>query len=194
MVRVRLAFFDLINISCAQRWQLKGILVQSSGALRADDLQCCDTWLKLVKDPGVSHQKLEAASLSENLNILHKISTGRREIGDNSFLRDFRARMLSSRSMLGSMILRDSCIGSPSKRKVLVSSGEKSIRILIKVGKKNTTGSHVTDKKARAQTRSRPKIWQVKYEAYMMRCRLVVESEKMQQRSQTYQTKRKPNK
>ena len=31
-------------------------------------------------------------------NILRKISTGRREIGDSSFLRDFMARALSSRS------------------------------------------------------------------------------------------------
>ena len=99
-------------------------MVQSSGALRADVLHCCDTWLKLVQDSGF----LVMLSVRENLNMLHKISTGRREMGDNSFLRDFRARMLSSRrAMLRSMILRVSFNGSPAEPKVLVSSGEKSI-------------------------------------------------------------------
>ena len=50
---VSLAIFDLINISCAQREYLTGMLVQSSGALRANDLQRCDTWLKLVQDFGL---------------------------------------------------------------------------------------------------------------------------------------------
>ena len=64
--------------------------------------------------------------------ILHKISAGRQEIRDNSFLRDFRARMLSSRrEMLQSMILRVTSNGSPAEHEVtvvfkLVSSGEKN--------------------------------------------------------------------
>ena len=46
-------------------------------------------------------------------------------MGDNSFLRDFRARMFSSRrAMLRSMILRVSSNASPVDHKVLVSSGE----------------------------------------------------------------------
>ena len=65
-------------------------------------------------------------------NILHKISTGRREIGDNSFLRDLRARMLSSRrAMSRSMILRIWSNESPAEDEVLVSSGEKTIEFLI---------------------------------------------------------------
>ena len=64
--------------------------------------------------------------------MLHKISAGRREMGDNSFLRDFRARMLSSRrAMSRSMILRISSNGSPAEHEVLVSSGEKTIGFLI---------------------------------------------------------------
>ena len=64
--------------------------------------------------------------------ILHKISTGRREIGDSSFLRDFRARMLSSRrAMSRSMILRIASNGSPVEHKVLVASGETIIGFLI---------------------------------------------------------------
>ena len=63
---------------------------------------------------------------------LHKISTGRREIGDNSFLRDFRARILSSRRAISrSMILRIASNGSPVEHEVLVGSGEKTIGFLI---------------------------------------------------------------
>ena len=89
--------------------------VQSSGALRAKDLQCCDTWLKLVQESGLQKMLRE--------NMLHKISAGRREIGDSSFLRDFRARILSSRrAMSRSMIPRVTSGGSPAE---LASSGEK---------------------------------------------------------------------
>ena len=65
--------------------------------------------------------------------MLHKISAGRREIGDNSFLRDFRTRMLSSRrAMSRSMILRitSNANGSPAEHEVfklplaVVSSGK----------------------------------------------------------------------
>ena len=64
--------------------------------------------------------------------MLHNISTGRREIGANSFLRDFRARMLSSRRAISrSMILRVSANGSLVEYEVLVSSGEKAIEFLI---------------------------------------------------------------
>ena len=63
--------------------------------------------------------------------MLHKISTGRQEMGDNSFLRDFRTRMLSfRRAMSRSMILRISSNRSPAKREILVSSGEKTIGFL----------------------------------------------------------------
>ena len=56
-------------------------------------------------------------------NMLHNISAGRREMGDNSFLRDFRARMLSSRrAMSRSMILRISSNGLPAEHEVLVLS------------------------------------------------------------------------
>jgi hypothetical protein len=49
-------------------------------------------------------------------------------MGDNSFLLDFKARMLSSRrAMLRSIILRFSSNGSPSEHKVLVSSEEKRL-------------------------------------------------------------------
>jgi hypothetical protein len=62
-------------------------------------------------------------SVRENLNMLHRSSTGRREMGDNSFLRDFKARMLSSRrAMLRSIILRVSSSESPAEHKVLVLS------------------------------------------------------------------------
>jgi hypothetical protein len=48
--------------------------------------------------------------------MLHNISAGRREMGDNSFLRDFRARMLSSRRAISwSMILRAISDGSPAE-------------------------------------------------------------------------------
>jgi hypothetical protein len=61
-------------------------------------------------------------------NMLHKISAGRREIGDNSFLRDFKARMLSSRrAMSRSMILRATSNGSSAEHEVLVSSGRKQL-------------------------------------------------------------------
>ena len=67
-------------------------------------------------------------------NILHKISAGRREeIGDSWFLRDFRARILSSRwAMSRSMILRIMSNGSPLavEHEVLVSSGKKTIELL----------------------------------------------------------------
>jgi hypothetical protein len=64
--------------------------------------------------------------------MLHRTSTGRREMGDNSFLRDFRDRMLSSRrAMSRSMILRITSNGSPAEHGVLVSSGEKTIGFLI---------------------------------------------------------------
>ena len=64
--------------------------------------------------------------------MLHKISTGRREMGDNSFLRDFKARMLSSRrAMLRSIILRVSSNESPAEYNILVSSGEKTIEFQI---------------------------------------------------------------
>ena len=49
-------------------------------------------------------------------------------MGDNSFLRDFRARMLSSRrAMSRSMILRLSSNKSPAEYEVLASSGEKTM-------------------------------------------------------------------
>ena len=64
--------------------------------------------------------------------MLHKISVGSREMGDSSFLRDFRSRMLSSkRAMLRSMILRFSSNGSPAELKLLESSEEKTIGFLI---------------------------------------------------------------
>ena len=71
--------------------------------------------------------------------MLHKISAGRREVGDNSFLLEFRARMLSSsprmlflrRSMLQSMIPRVSSNGSPAAHGVLVFPGEKTFGFLI---------------------------------------------------------------
>ena len=64
--------------------------------------------------------------------MLHKISAGRREIGDNSFLRAFRARMLSSRrAMSQSMILRFTSNGSQVEYEVLTSSAEKTIAFLI---------------------------------------------------------------
>ena len=63
--------------------------------------------------------------------MLHKISVGRREMGDNSFLRDFRARILSSkRRMLRSIILRSSSNGPPAEHKLLETSGEKKIGFL----------------------------------------------------------------
>ena len=53
--------------------------------------------------------------------MLHKISAGRREMEDNSFRRDFRARMFSSRpEMSRSMILRITSNGSPVEHEVLV--------------------------------------------------------------------------
>ena len=76
-------------------------------------------------------------------NILHKISAGKREMGDNSFLRDFRARMLSCRWTISrSMILRISSNESPadSEHEVLVSPKEKTLEFLIsnfKIGKRN---------------------------------------------------------
>jgi hypothetical protein len=58
-------------------------------------------------------------------NMVHIISGGRREIGDNSFLRDFRARMLSSsRAMSRSMILRATSNGP---QEAFASSGEQMI-------------------------------------------------------------------
>ena len=55
--------------------------------------------------------------------MLHKVSAGRREMGDNSFLRDFRARMLSPRwAMSRSMILRVTSNGSQAEHEVLVLS------------------------------------------------------------------------
>lgn len=78
--------------------------------------------------------------------IVHKISAGRREIGDNSFLRDFRARMLSSRrAMSRSMILRATSNGSRAEHEVLVSSEEETIGFLIWffLKKKKHTLSHL---------------------------------------------------
>ena len=102
------------------------MLVQSSGKLRVNDIQCCDTWLKLVQDsrwPGLERMLRE--------NMLHKISAGRQEVGDNSFLRDFKTWMLSSRqAILQSMILHISSNRSPTELGVLVSSGEKTIGFL----------------------------------------------------------------
>ena len=64
--------------------------------------------------------------------MLHKSSAGRREIGDNSFLRDFRDRMLSSRRAISrSMVLRATSNGSPVEHEMLVSSGEETIGFLI---------------------------------------------------------------
>ena len=66
--------------------------------------------------------------------MLHKTSVGRREMGDNSFLRDFRARMLSfRRAMLRSMIVCASPTGNgtPAEHKPLGSSGEKTVGFLI---------------------------------------------------------------
>ena len=60
-------------------------------------------------------------------NILHYISTGRREIRDNSFLRDLGARMLSSRrAMSRSMILRIRSKSS-AEDEALVSSEERQL-------------------------------------------------------------------
>ena len=59
--------------------------------------------------------------------MLHKISAGRGDMGDSSFLRDFKARMLSSRRAISrSMILRVTSNGSQAEHEVLVSSGEKT--------------------------------------------------------------------
>ena len=105
----------------------------------------------------VEHEVLVSESSGEMMlreDMSHKISVGERlgEIGDNSFLQDFRTRILSSRrAMSRSMILRVTVTsnGSPAKHEVLVSksSGEKTIRFLIeysKVGNKKThTLSHV---------------------------------------------------
>ena len=123
---VSLALFDLINISCTQRrGYLSGILDQSSGALRAVDLQCCDTRLKWVQDFGLRPEEKILSSMRENM--LHKISAGRREMRDNSFLRDFRARMLSSsRAISRSMILRISSFGSPAEYEAWVLSGKRT--------------------------------------------------------------------
>ena len=68
--------------------------------------------------------------------MLHKILAGRREMEDKSFLRDLRARILSSRrAMSWSMILRVSSTGngSPAEHEVvlLVSSEEKTVEFLI---------------------------------------------------------------
>jgi hypothetical protein len=55
-------------------------------------------------------------------------------MGDNSFLRDFKTRMLSSRrAMLRSIILRFSSNGPPAEHKVLVSSGEKQLDFRSKI-------------------------------------------------------------
>ena len=69
-------------------------------------------------------------------NMLHKISVGRREMGDNPFLRDFRARMFSCRRAISrSMILRISSNGLPadSEHEVLVSPEEKALEFLISI-------------------------------------------------------------
>ena len=64
--------------------------------------------------------------------MLHKISIRRREMGDNSFLRDFKARIFSSRrAMSRSMILRVTSNGSPAKHEVSVSSMENTIGFLV---------------------------------------------------------------
>ena len=53
-------------------------------------------------------------------------------MGDNSFLRDFKARMLSSRRAISrSMMVRNTSNGSQAEHEVLVSSGEKTIGFLI---------------------------------------------------------------
>ena len=66
-------------------------------------------------------------------NILHKLSEGRREIGDSWFLRDFCDRILSSRrAMSWSMILRIKSSGSPlavEPEVLLVSSGKNTIQV-----------------------------------------------------------------
>ena len=63
--------------------------------------------------------------------MLHSISTGRREIGNNSFLRDLGARMLSSRRAMSRSMIRIWANGSLAEHEVLVSSGEKMIGFLI---------------------------------------------------------------
>ena len=50
---VGLAIFDPVNISSPHSGYLKGMLVQSSGTLSVNDLQCCDTLLKLIQDSGL---------------------------------------------------------------------------------------------------------------------------------------------
>ena len=138
---VSLAIFDLINLSCIQRRErLRGIfLVQSSGALRATDLQCCDTWLKLIKNLGFRVEYKMLSSTRENM--LHKISVGRQEMVDNSFLRDFRTQILSPRWAISqSTILR-------IRHDMFVSSVEKTIGFMIwikkKKKKKKNTLSHI---------------------------------------------------
>ena len=65
-------------------------------------------------------------------NMLHMISAGRREVGDNSFLWDFKARMLSSRRAISrSMILRVLSNGLPVEDRVLILPGKKTIGFLI---------------------------------------------------------------
>ena len=111
---VSLAIFDLINISCAQLGWPIGILVQSFIVLRTNDLQCRDTWLKLVQDSGFPRMLRE--------NMLHNISAGRREIGTDSFLRDFRARIISSISRMPWSIMRVTSNGSPAEHEVVMVS------------------------------------------------------------------------
>ena len=60
--------------------------------------------------------------------MLHNISAGRREMGNNLFLQDLRTRIPSEssrRAMSQSMILRITSNGSPAEHEALVSFGEK---------------------------------------------------------------------
>lgn len=95
------------------------MLVQSSGALRASDLQYPDTWLKLIQDSGDPRLRMgpmDSGVLRSSIRekILHRISGGRQEIGASLFLRDLRARIFSSSmAMSRSMILRATSNGLP---------------------------------------------------------------------------------
>lgn len=96
-------------------------------ALRADDLwvQNCDNQRELVQDSGPRPKYKMLLSLMRE-DMLHKILTERREIGDSSFL----ARMLfSRRTMSRSMILRitSNGSGSPAEPEIF-STGEKTIK------------------------------------------------------------------
>lgn len=54
--------------------------------------------------------------------MLHKISVGGREMGDNSFLRNFRARILFQ---MGNVAVDDTTHLRSAEHEILVSPGEK---------------------------------------------------------------------